>query len=88
MAGEHFLQLLSLIVGERYVLIDHADVSHFATDHRGRSHGEALAVVRPATTAEVAAVVCACADHSFTVTPQGGNTISAAAPPHYPVNPG
>ncbi len=43
-------------------------------DWRRRARGKALAVVRPASTAEVAAVVKACAAHGTALVPQGGNT--------------
>ena len=40
----------------------------------GEDVGRALAVVRPGSTAEVAAVVRACAAHGTPLVPQGGNT--------------
>jgi FAD/FMN-containing dehydrogenase len=46
----------------------------YETDWTRRWHGEALAVVRPASVAEVAAVVSACADAGAALIPQGGNT--------------
>jgi FAD/FMN-containing dehydrogenase len=61
-------------VGAANVLRDAADMEPFLTDWRGRYHGRARAVVRPASTGEVAAVVRACADASVPVVPQGGNT--------------
>ena len=51
-----------------------ADLSAWEQDWRKRSHGRALAVVRPGNTAEVAAVVKACADADTAIVPQGGNT--------------
>ena len=50
------------------------DLSAWEQDWRRRWRGRALAVVRPATTAEVAAVVRACAAHGVAIVPQGGNT--------------
>ena len=44
------------------------------SDWRRRWHGKSLAVVRPASTAEVAAVVTACAAAGTAIVPQGGNT--------------
>ena len=61
-------------VGASNVLTAAADTEPFLTDWRGRYHGRARAVVRPGTTAEVAAVVRACADASVPIVPQGGNT--------------
>ena len=50
------------------------DLSAWEQDWRKRSHGRALAVVRPGSTAEVAAVVKACAGAGTSIVPQGGNT--------------
>lgn len=60
-------------VGMRHVLHD-GDLSAFEQDWRQRHRGRALAVVLPATTGEVAAVVRACARHGAPIVPQGGNT--------------
>lgn len=51
-----------------------ADLSAWEQDWRKRSRGRALAVVRPGSTAEVAAVVKACAAQGISIVPQGGNT--------------
>ena len=51
-----------------------ADAAPYVTDWRKRYHGQALAVVFPANTDEVAAVVRACAAANVSVVPQGGNT--------------
>ena len=74
MSSEDFLDHVRAVVGERYVVTDASEIDHFATDHRGRYHGTALAIVRPGSTAEVSAVVKLCAEHGVAVTPQGGNT--------------
>jgi FAD/FMN-containing dehydrogenase len=50
------------------------DLSAWEQDWRKREHGHALAVVRPANTQEVAAVVKACAAAAVSIVPQGGNT--------------
>jgi FAD/FMN-containing dehydrogenase len=50
------------------------DLSAWERDWRKRSHGRALAVVRPANVQEVAAVVKACANTFTSIVPQGGNT--------------
>jgi FAD/FMN-containing dehydrogenase len=49
------------IVGAAGVLTAPADMAPFLTDWRKRYTGRAQAVVRPATTEEVAAVMKACA---------------------------
>ena len=64
---------LRRIVGESHVLTD-GDLTAYEQDWRRRVHGKALAVVRPATSAEVAAVVKACAVNGTAIVPQGGNT--------------
>jgi FAD/FMN-containing dehydrogenase len=60
------------------------DLSAWEQDWRKRSQGRALAVVRPANTAEVAAVVKACADTGTAIVPQGGNTglVVGSVPDH------
>jgi FAD/FMN-containing dehydrogenase len=68
------LARLETAVGAAHVLTAPLDAAPFLTDWRGRYHGRALAVVRPRSTAEVAAVVAACADAGTPLVPQGGNT--------------
>jgi FAD/FMN-containing dehydrogenase len=70
------------IVGAAYVLTDPAEIQTFVTDWRGRFVGSAQCVVRPANTAEVAAVVRACLETGAPIVPQGGNTsLCGAATP-------
>jgi FAD/FMN-containing dehydrogenase len=64
---------LRACVGAAHVLTE-GDLSAWETDWRKRSRGKALAVVRPGTTGEVAAVVRACAAAGTPLVPQGGNT--------------
>ncbi len=68
------LARLSVIVGPTHVLTAVEDTRAYAMDWRKRYSGKPLAVVRPATTAEVAAVVQLCAEARTAVVPQGGNT--------------
>ena len=68
------LAALGAIVGEANLLTADADVAPFVTDWRNRYRGRARAVVRPGTTAEVAAVVRCCAERGVPIVPQGGNT--------------
>jgi FAD/FMN-containing dehydrogenase len=65
-------QLIAL-VGKTNVLVD-GDLSAYELDWRKRTRGKALAVVRPANTTEVAAVVKACAASNVSIVTQGGNT--------------
>jgi FAD/FMN-containing dehydrogenase len=77
------LAALKAIVGDTHVLTAAADVAPYLTDWRGRYHGQARAVVRPGSTAEVAAVVACCAENNVAVVPQGGNTsLCGGATPH------
>ncbi len=64
---------LRAALGAEQVLID-GDLSAWEIDWRRRYRGRALAVVRPADTAQVAAVVRACVRHGASLVPQGGNT--------------
>ncbi len=68
------LSRLAEVVGPTQVLTDPGARAAFETDWTGRWRGRARAVVRPADTAEVAAVVTACVDHGAAIVPQGGNT--------------
>jgi len=77
------LATLSAIVGEAHVLTSAADVAPFSTDWRDRYRGRARAVIRPGTTAELAATVRCCAEHAVPIVPQGGNTsLCGGATPH------
>lgn len=64
---------LRQLLGSQHVLTD-GDLSAWEQDWRRRVRGKALAVVRPANTQEVAAVVQACAAAGTSIVPQGGNT--------------
>jgi FAD/FMN-containing dehydrogenase len=71
------------IVGPQHVLGAAEDQEPYLVDWRGRYHGRAVAVVKPASTEQVASVVRLCAEGGVRVVPQGGNTgmCGAAAPP-------
>ncbi|MGH6622400.1 MAG: FAD-binding oxidoreductase [Burkholderiaceae bacterium] len=66
------------------MLTDPNDTAPYLTDWRRRFTGRALAVVRPGSTAEVAAVVRICADSLTSIVPQGGNTglVGGGTPDH------
>lgn len=61
-------------VGASHVVSDPALMEQYVVDWSRRFAGPALAVVRPGSTAEVAKVMRACAEHGVPVLPQGGNT--------------
>ena len=67
------LDQLRQIVGAPNVLTE-GDLTAWEQDWRKRERGRALAVVRPASTPEVAAVVKACGAAGVSMVPQGGNT--------------
>ena len=69
-----FLEALARIVSPAHVLTDPDMIAGFLTEPRALYTGRALAVVRPGSTAEVAAVVSACAAAKIAIVPQGGNT--------------
>ena len=67
------LDRLRSIVGERG-LVEAAQQAPYVEDWRGQFHGRAAAVVKPASTEEVARVVALLAAHRVAMVPQGGNT--------------
>jgi len=67
------LDALRASVGAAQVMTE-GDLSAYELDWRKRWRGRALAVVRPGTTDEVAAVVRTCAQHGAAIVAQGGNT--------------
>ena len=67
------LRGLADIVGAPQVLTGDA-AAGYAVDWTGRFRGATPAVVRPADTAEVAAVLARCTEAGLAVVPQGGNT--------------
>jgi FAD/FMN-containing dehydrogenase len=69
-----FLDRLAAIVGPTNVVVDPELVAPYLEEPRGMFHGRALAVARPGSTAEVAAVIAACAAAGVAIVPQGGNT--------------
>jgi FAD/FMN-containing dehydrogenase len=67
------LKQLQDIVGAAQVLTGEA-MDPYVVDWRGRYRGQALAVVRPASTQEVADVVKVCVSNRTPIVPSGGNT--------------
>ena len=77
---QDLLNQLRQIVGKAHVLVE-GDLHAWEQDWRKRARGQALAVVRPAGTEQVAQIVKACAtfrqqhpDEALSLVPQGGNT--------------
>ena len=69
-----FLQKLSSIIGQQYILTKEEDKAPYLTDWRKRFTGKALAVLLPSTTNEIAEIVKLCALNQISIVPQGGHT--------------
>lgn len=62
------------IVGERHAITDVADIEAYVTEERNLFHGRSPLVLRPGSTAEVAAICKLASEHRIALVPQGGNT--------------
>jgi FAD/FMN-containing dehydrogenase len=62
------------IVGPRQALTEASDVASYVTEERNLFHGRTPLVLRPGTTAEVAAICKLASEHRIALVPQGGNT--------------
>jgi FAD/FMN-containing dehydrogenase len=77
-----FLESLADVVGGTALLTDAADMAPYASDWRGKVHGAPLAVARPSSTEQVAAIMRLCSEAGIAIVPQGGNTgLAAGATP-------
>ncbi len=75
MSLPNLIAQLAAIVGVIHVLDGTStDAAPYLNDWRKRYHGQALCVVCPGSTEEVAAVVRVCAAAGVTMVPQGGHT--------------
>jgi FAD/FMN-containing dehydrogenase len=81
-----FEAALRAAVGPEHVLLDRDLRASYETDWTGRFSGDSRAVVRPATTAEVASVLAECTAARVPVVVQGGNTglVGGGVPPAGP----
>ncbi len=68
------LASISAVVGPRGMLTEPSDTAAYTEDWRRLYQGRTPAVIRPANTAELAAVVALCAEAHVALVPQGGNT--------------
>ena len=70
-------------LGPKAVITDAGEIEPWLTDWRGRVHGQARAILAPATTEEAAEIVRLAAEHRVPLVPQGGNTgmVAGATPP-------
>jgi len=71
---EIILAALQNIVGARHVLTDPALFAGALVEPRGLYHGNALALVRPGATKEVADIAAFCNEARIGMVPQGGDT--------------
>ena len=74
MTAHTLIERLAAAVGAQGLITDARDMEPYVVDWRRVYRGATPAVVRPASTAEVAAVMKICADTGTPVVPQGGNT--------------
>src|SRR5262245_55903233 len=68
------LEGLREALGNANVLTKDADIAGYAGDWSGKLRGNAIAVVRPNQTSQVARVVGLCAACDIAIVPQGGQT--------------
>ncbi|ABD89845.1 FAD-binding oxidoreductase [Rhodopseudomonas palustris] len=62
------------IVGDKYAVTDTLDVAPYVTEDRNLFHGRSPLVLRPGSTAEVAAICQLATAARIALVPQGGNT--------------
>ena len=77
------LERIKAVVGPHGWIADPHEVEPYLVEARGLYRGATRLVVRPASTAEVAAVVQICAEAKLPIVPQGGNTglVGGGVPP-------
>jgi FAD/FMN-containing dehydrogenase len=80
---EAALERIKAVVGARGWIAEPADQEPYLIEARRLWRGATRLVVRPASTAEVAAVVRICAEARLPIVPQGGNTglVGGGVPP-------
>ena len=69
-----FIEQCQKIIGISNVLTSDFDKKPFLLDWSKRYSGKAIAVLKPKTTEEIAALVKLCGQQNIAITPQGGNT--------------
>ena len=74
MTAAETVQALATLVGGRHVIAAPEDMAAYLLEPRRKFAGAALAVIRPGSAADVAAVLRFCNEHALAVVPQGGNT--------------
>jgi D-lactate dehydrogenase (cytochrome) len=79
------IDAIAKAVGAKGLITDPGEMAPHLEELRGRYRGAALALVKPASTAEVAEVVSLAAAAKMPVVPQGGNTglVGGQVPPEH-----
>jgi FAD/FMN-containing dehydrogenase len=82
-AQRQLVETVSQRFGAKTVTIDQEAIAPWLSDWRGRYHGQAPALLSPASTEEVSAIVALAAEAGVALVPQGGNTgmVGGATPP-------
>ncbi len=62
------------IVGDKYAVTDAAEIAPYVTEERNLFAGHSPLILRPGSTAEVAAICKLATEHRIGLVPQGGNT--------------
>ncbi len=76
--GAKLMETLAALLGPAGLLTDPHDIAPYGADWRNLYNHPPRAVLRPATTGEVAGLVRLCAAHGAKLVPQGGNTSMVA----------
>ncbi len=71
MVSTEFLSACQNVLGATHVITAQEDMAPYLTDWRGRYTGHAMAVLRPANTRDVAAIVALCAKERVPIVPVG-----------------
>ncbi|TXC71622.1 FAD-binding oxidoreductase [Sphingomonas ginsenosidivorax] len=82
-AQTRMLDALSSRLDAKAIVTDAADIAPWLVDWRDRYHGRTPALLAPASTADVVAIVQAASEFGVPLVPQGGNTsmVGGATPP-------
>jgi FAD/FMN-containing dehydrogenase len=74
----------SAIVGDKYAMTDATDIAPYLVEERNLFQGRSPLVLRPGSTAEVAAICKLASAHRIALVPQGGNTgLVGGQTPHH-----
>jgi FAD/FMN-containing dehydrogenase len=82
-AQRQLVEAITARFGPKAAVTDGETIAPWLTDWRGRYHGQAPALLQPASTEEAAAIVQLAGAHGVALVPQGGNTsmVGGATPP-------